>query len=516
MAVFFIAGANLCHADEKSMGIHLSHVEWPWPFVEDAVLIPFSNDLGCQIGRYDVFLDNPNYDVINGLLAGFDSQTEFIFTIYSKNPLPSSLPADLDQYAASITNLVTLYKNRVKYWQIENEIYAAPNVFWSGTKEEYALMQQRAYNAIKAADPEAVVLIAGIALGDLTALPESHPFLDYTLTNCLFDKVDLHLYYTYQAIDQRITWLKNQMSKNGVAGKPIWINELGGVDFREYGIPYWSGSPPSLPISPEEEMKQQAAQVVKRFVIVFGHGVEKAFWHKAYTKTTDDFWSHMALAAKTTAGDVKRPAYYTYKILSAKIRNFSSAEKISEGIYKFIVNGRPIFILWNDAGNSSIDMSSVISTQESKMAFIIASLDGSNNPILPAETIVSTNAIPVNEIPVFVEPQPAATFTPTLTSTPTPGITPTYSLPANGPSLCAYPNPAKHAVRFISAQPWSKLMKIQIFNSAGECIVQLTETSPQEHSIVTWDCQASAAGIYIALLWVDGEKKDRIKFAVIK
>ena len=59
---------------------------------------------------------------------------------YYKDAGVSSLPKDIDKYKNFVRHMVERYKNKVKYWQIENEVFdttLAPELFWHGTKEDY-------------------------------------------------------------------------------------------------------------------------------------------------------------------------------------------------------------------------------------------------------------------------------------------------------------------------------------------------------------------------------------------
>ncbi|HPF79490.1 hypothetical protein [Nostocoides australiense] len=75
---------------------------------------------------------------------------------------PSTFPDDPAAYQQFVTTMVKLYSGRgVKSWAIENEVDA--NNFWSGTPEEYTRLVTMASEAIKAGDPDATILDAGIS-----------------------------------------------------------------------------------------------------------------------------------------------------------------------------------------------------------------------------------------------------------------------------------------------------------------------------------------------------------------
>ncbi len=75
---------------------------------------------------------------------------------------PSTFPDDPAAYTAFVKDLVARYQAKgVKIWAIENEVDA--NNFWSGTPQQYVDLVALASGAIREADPQAIVLDAGIS-----------------------------------------------------------------------------------------------------------------------------------------------------------------------------------------------------------------------------------------------------------------------------------------------------------------------------------------------------------------
>lgn len=73
-------------------------------------------------------------------------------------PGAASAPKDLDAWDAWVTEVATRYKGRITSYQIWNE--ANLKNFWNGTPEEMADLTKRAYDIIKAIDPDALVVSA--------------------------------------------------------------------------------------------------------------------------------------------------------------------------------------------------------------------------------------------------------------------------------------------------------------------------------------------------------------------
>jgi hypothetical protein len=273
-----------------------------------------TNELGTKIAR----LDFPVYwdDIAS---VGFNETTfdelykraqfKILFTLYEGRP--SQLPNDIDDYKQRVKQIVSKYKEKAPYFQIENEVYGKSGFFWQGSKEDYVKTLNAGYEAVKEACPDCGVLLAGIALGEAETLPdlplseeeasspEAH-FLAYVLRNGQYDIVDLHLYYKAELIQYRLDWLKRQMTRLLERQKPIWVTENGAPDFRN-----------SAHASRLEDESFQAEELKERFRIIFSNGVEKAFWHKVYMPRFNNEWDYMSLVI----GDHKKEAFYTFQHL---------------------------------------------------------------------------------------------------------------------------------------------------------------------------------------------------------
>ncbi len=81
---------------------------------------------------------------------------------YPPTPGAASVPKDLADWDAWVTAVVTKYKGRITSYEIWNE--ANLKMFFNGKPEQLAEMTKRAYDIIKAIDPEAKVIAASPAL----------------------------------------------------------------------------------------------------------------------------------------------------------------------------------------------------------------------------------------------------------------------------------------------------------------------------------------------------------------
>jgi len=167
-------------------------------------------------------------------------------------------PDDYADYGDFVYAVVSRYKGRIKYYQIWNE----PNIYpeWGEgpvDPEDYTELLKIGYARAKEADPEAVILSAGLAptteeternLADMIFLQRMYDAgaKDY------FDILSVQGYglwngptdrraYPDRANFSRVQLIREMMAQNGDAHKPIWASEVGWNalprDFQ--GFPYY-------------------------------------------------------------------------------------------------------------------------------------------------------------------------------------------------------------------------------------------------------------------------------------
>lgn len=122
----------------------------------------------------------------------------------------------IDAYCRWVRQVVRHYKDRIKYWEIWNE----PNIFfWTGPKELYAKLLTQAYEAVKAEDPEAVVLgcsTSGIDTAFIKMVMDK---------GGKFDALTIHPYRGALLDLRYIEELQN--TRKLVDGRDVWITEIG-------------------------------------------------------------------------------------------------------------------------------------------------------------------------------------------------------------------------------------------------------------------------------------------------
>jgi len=168
-------------------------------------------------------------------------------------------PDDFEDYGDFVEAVVSRYRGRIRFYQVWNE----PNIYpeWGNRPvdpEAYTRLLCLAYDRIKAADPDAVVISGAlaptIALGTLRAeggndLMDTvflQRMYDAGAADC-FDILAVNNYMLWSGpTDRRLQpnlvdfsrpmWIRDMMIANGDAHKPIWITEMNSNVVPE-GIP---------------------------------------------------------------------------------------------------------------------------------------------------------------------------------------------------------------------------------------------------------------------------------------
>ena len=157
---------------------------------------------------------------------------------------PQGPPQDLQDFVNYAQTVAERYKGRIHYYQIWNE----PNLYpeWGEQSIDpagYADMLCRAYDALKAVDPDIKVLTAAIGPTIDLSGRDAYDLLylqrlyDFGIRDC-YDILSAQAYGLFSGpTDRRMRpvlmnfarpeWLRDIMIANGDAHKPIWISEAG-------------------------------------------------------------------------------------------------------------------------------------------------------------------------------------------------------------------------------------------------------------------------------------------------
>lgn len=215
-----------------------------------------------------------------------------------------------------------------------------------------------------------------------------------------FDILDLHLYtWNYAWQPGILEWTKSKMSEYGYS-KPMMCIEAGGpLAWSDEAIPQVYTD------------KINAEYVIKLFTTAFSNGVRAYSWGLracAPGQWMCDHWGERFRVIQLIDNlDLRKPSFYTYGLMTSKLKGFSLAEKVDLGgdshVYRFTVNNQFAFVGWNDAVTATVDLSQHLSTPTARVTPIVTELDENNNPVYPDAQIVPADSVPLTEIPVFIE-----------------------------------------------------------------------------------------------------------------
>ncbi len=256
-------------------------------------------------------------------------------------------PDKLEDYEDFVQRVVDRYRGRVKAYIIWNEPNLA--IEWGGRQPDpvaYTELLKLGYETVKAADPEALVVAAGLAptnSNDLQAMDERR-FLQAMYragAGPYFDLLAAHPYSFGQAPHEpasdsehpsfeRLAELRTIMEENGDRSKPIWITEMG-----------WTVDPPpeqpDIGITPAQQADYLAAALEK--IRREWPWVELiTIWNLSYPEPGDPFGGYSLLDATGRP----RPAYERWQQ-----RAGSRAERGLPPVT--VIHQNPVTILARDA-----------------------------------------------------------------------------------------------------------------------------------------------------------------------
>ena len=284
-------------------------------------------------------------------------------------------PYDMDAYRRFVFALVERYdgdgmddmpglKYPIKYWEAMNEPTIQTGFYTSfrGSSEDYLEVLTATYQAVKEADPEAKVLHAGMA-GKETRMVSVFSFWEpiFEKGSQYFDIANIHAFGARAELV--VPEFKKFLSKHGI-DKPIWVTES-----AEFVTGYAS-------------LEEHGQVFVKSYVICFAYGVERFFFNRFRAGSKSLPYD----AALIDENGEKRPAYYGLKTLIEKLDKFTSAEKLAEGHYRFMVEGQTIYVLWG-AGEIPEEITGEVLVTD----------------IYGKETRTDSSAIKLTESPIFAE-----------------------------------------------------------------------------------------------------------------
>jgi len=193
--------------------------------------------------------------------------------VYPPYPGANSAPKNMADWDNWVRTVVTRYKGQITSYEIWNE--ANLKQFFNGTPKQLAEMTKRAYDIIKANDPEAKVVSASPALRLQSAFDRF--YAKYLSELAALDwPVDVLAMHTYPKADgdpvargKLIEMAKQVIADAGApADIPVWDTEL------NYGL----AGPGALPQQKITGLKA-AGWVVRTYIDDLRYGIERSYWY---------------------------------------------------------------------------------------------------------------------------------------------------------------------------------------------------------------------------------------------
>ena len=242
----------------------------------------------------------------------------------------------------------------VLYWEIGDE----ENGTWgtSCEPEEYARRVSILAPAIRRACPECTIIMGGLLDGPEMGDWALEPYLRRFLAAGGGDWIDTYAFHYYglarpdpalpeaQLYDSAINiveTMRTLMAEYGVGDRPIWVTETS----------TFSGGMGSI---------EQAADLVKRYILLWFLGVEKVQWcyltEPQYEGTGVGFFDQSGLiydgiGPYDRGAGIKKRAYLAYPQMIKPLRGARLLKWTEEGgvtLARFDVRGEPITVLWQD------------------------------------------------------------------------------------------------------------------------------------------------------------------------
>jgi hypothetical protein len=263
-------------------------------------------------------------------------------------------PRDLEEFATYVRTTVQHYRDRLHVWEILNEpiytSYALPR--GKGYQvEDYVRLLQVAYQAVKAADPTALV-IGGIAGGPATYTRE------FIAAGGLrwVDALNLHIYPGLTAPEEYaepLRQLREQMQAAGLE-RPIWFTE--GAYYADDDKPF---EPYRDWLEPLDSERQAAEWQVQFNTLLLAYGTEKIIYHSGTPGSLND---------ESLSGIFFEWAGAPRKMVSAQVAmaHLLPPTAVSRGrleapagiqAYRFETEDRTVIVAWAEADSPPQEIS---------------------------------------------------------------------------------------------------------------------------------------------------------------
>lgn len=229
------------------------------------------------------------------------------------------------QTTTYLQTVVNRYKGVTHYWEIANEMNTKTTSPAGFSAADYATFLIYNRNAIRVADPQAQIVIAG-ALGNY-----GYPFANayQWLRDVLaaggaagFDVFNFHDYKSWWTLPTHYDQFRAILDENGLQAMPIWITETAQASaFTNSNV-----NPAYVSID------GQAADVWRRPCLLFGKGAQTVFWHSFWANVIDLTSGFHDMGIVDPSTGIRKKSWHSMKLLNQKIEGFASATMVSMGV----------------------------------------------------------------------------------------------------------------------------------------------------------------------------------------
>lgn len=205
------------------------------------------------------------------------------------------------------------YKGQIASYEVWNE----PDLgeFWQGTAAQYAALLKGCYLGIKAADPDATVVMAGM-------VHLKHEFFSGVLrqitrdsqarsNNYYFDAVAVHMYGDPELVYSHTVNTRDVMTKFGITGKPLWITETN-VALRK------ADSSPYPGLATQEEVGWYILQAASN---AYAAEAAKLMFFRLSDADMGEVWGLV------NNDGTPRPAYRSLQLAATVLRDITEAKR---------------------------------------------------------------------------------------------------------------------------------------------------------------------------------------------
>ncbi len=276
-------------------------------------------------------------------------------------------------WASFVYRLASTYRGRIDVWMIWNEPEipaSGPNAVyntWDGTPAEYYQLLKVAYQAIKAANPQATVVDAPYSYyrdkqeGNGQSLPWFEAFVaaakadpEAPANGYFFDAFALNVYRNPHDLWDRVhgacslqddearcltstvpddnyavdradrVGFAQRLAEMGAPGKPIWLTETNSMPYDDPSVPGWD--PAAKNDGFRITMDEQASYVIQAFAMALAAGYERIFWQKMEDDkppVPDELWGLVRYRDDPLDTDPARlrPAYTAFQVVTRYLAN---------------------------------------------------------------------------------------------------------------------------------------------------------------------------------------------------